>query len=89
MTHSGEPLSASALGCRCCRYYAPEGRRGGQCQKLGAPVRGSWKACSLIVPSFTPAYRERFGNVIPLRRIIPMTKPFSAVTSEAVVVSAR
>jgi hypothetical protein len=89
MTHPVESLRAPALGCRCCHYYAPEGRRGGQCKKLGAPVRGSWAACSLIVPSFTPAYRERLGKVIPLRRIISMTKPYSAVASEAVVVSAR
>ncbi|WP_242032811.1 hypothetical protein [Oscillatoria sp. FACHB-1406] len=38
--------------CRCCQYYKPEGRRGGQCQQLGVPVRGCWKACSIGSPAF-------------------------------------
>ncbi len=40
--------------CRCCRYYQPEGRRGGMCQQLNVPVRGSWKACSLALSPFAP-----------------------------------
>lgn len=42
--------------CRYCRFYQPEGRRGGHCQQLGAPVRGSWKACSLAIPPFAPSW---------------------------------
>ena len=42
--------------CRNCRYFTPEGRRGGVCQQLGAPVRGSWKACSLALPPFAPSW---------------------------------
>ncbi|MBV6623307.1 MAG: hypothetical protein KI793_10285 [Rivularia sp. (in: Bacteria)] len=42
--------------CRNCRHFAPEGRRGGVCQQLGAPVRGSWKACSLAAPPFAPSW---------------------------------
>ncbi|GAB1539223.1 hypothetical protein NUACC21_18890 [Scytonema sp. NUACC21] len=42
--------------CRYCRYYQPEGRRGGMCQQLGAPVQGNWKACSLAVPPFVPSW---------------------------------
>lgn len=42
--------------CRNCRHFAPEGRRGGVCQQLGAPVRGSWKACSLSAPPFAPSW---------------------------------
>lgn len=42
--------------CRNCRFFSPEGRRGGVCQQLGAPVRGSWKACSLAVPPFAPSW---------------------------------
>jgi hypothetical protein len=45
---------AVRLACRYCRHYAPEGRRGGTCQKLGVQVRGSWTACSLVQPSFSP-----------------------------------
>ena len=42
--------------CRNCRFFSPEGRRGGVCQQLGAPVRGNWKACSLAVPPFAPSW---------------------------------
>lgn len=42
--------------CRSCRYYTPEGRRGGNCQQLGVPVRSSWKACSLAIPPFAPSW---------------------------------
>ena len=38
--------------CRYCRYYNPEGRRGGICQQLGVPVQGKWQACSLAIPHF-------------------------------------
>ena len=39
--------------CRYCRYYQPEGRRGGVCDRLEVPVESSWKACSLALPPFT------------------------------------
>ncbi|MDY6937215.1 MAG: hypothetical protein SWY16_06060 [Cyanobacteriota bacterium] len=44
--------------CRSCRYYKPEGRRGGQCHLLGAPVRGGWKACSHAFPPFAPSWEH-------------------------------
>ncbi|GAA6622029.1 hypothetical protein [Scytonema sp. NUACC26] len=44
--------------CRYCRHYQPEGRRGGTCQQLGAPVRGDWKACSLALPPFAPSWES-------------------------------
>lgn len=40
--------------CSRCRFYAPEGRRGGQCSQLGVPVESRWAPCSLAVPVFTP-----------------------------------
>jgi len=46
-------LNQSNLSCRHCRYYRPEGQRGGQCQMLSVPVRGVWSACLLVVPVFT------------------------------------
>ncbi len=42
--------------CRYCHYYKPEGRRGGVCQQLGAPVQSSWKACALALPPFAPSW---------------------------------
>ncbi len=40
--------------CRHCRYYTPEGQRGGTCQLLNVSVKSGWKACSLYVRSFEP-----------------------------------
>jgi hypothetical protein len=44
--------------CRVCRYYQPQGRRGGVCDQLGVPVRASWKACSLALPPFTASWEK-------------------------------
>lgn len=44
--------------CRVCRYYQPQGRRGGTCDQLGVPVRASWKACSLALPPFTTSWEK-------------------------------
>ncbi len=42
--------------CRCCRNYTPEGRRGGICKLLGAPVKANWKACTYASPPFAPTW---------------------------------
>ena len=44
--------------CRHCRYYNPEGRRGGMCQQLGVPVQGKWKSCSLAVSPFASPWDD-------------------------------
>lgn len=49
-------LNPLASVCRSCRFYTPEGRRGGQCQQLGVPVRSSWHACALAIPAFAPSW---------------------------------
>jgi hypothetical protein len=49
-------LNLPTSACRYCRYYQPEGRRGGCCQTLGAPVQGNWKACQLAIPAFGSAW---------------------------------
>jgi hypothetical protein len=49
--------------CRACRYYSHEGRRGGLCQQLGAPVSSQWKACSLAFPAFAPSWEHLEGLV--------------------------
>ena len=53
--------SSSTSACRVCRYYQPEGRRGGVCQQLSVPVRASWKACSLALPPFAPSWETIEG----------------------------
>ena len=50
--------SCLVSSCRSCRYYTPEGRRGGLCQQLGAPVSSHWKACSLAFPPFAPSWEH-------------------------------
>jgi hypothetical protein len=51
-----------SLGCRHCRFYRLEGKRGGQCQMLGVHVRGVWPACVLIVPPFAPSWEAPVEN---------------------------
>ncbi len=53
--------TSSTSACRVCRYYQPEGRRGGVCQQLSVPVRASWKACSLALPPFAPSWETIEG----------------------------
>ncbi len=62
MTTLNPPVSV----CRHCQHYLVEGRRGGQCQQLGAPVLGRWKACQLAIPPFAPSWEDASGS--PLSR---------------------
>jgi len=50
------PLEPSISLCRHCRYYIPEGRRGGQCQKLNVAVKSQWNACSVADAPFLPPW---------------------------------
>jgi hypothetical protein len=56
--------------CRYCRYFNPQGRRGGVCSTLNAPVRGSWKACSLAIPAFVPSW-ESLEDAWSLPVVVP------------------
>ncbi|WP_071518807.1 hypothetical protein [Geitlerinema sp. PCC 9228] len=51
-------LKSSTSACRHCRFYTPEGRRGGHCQQLGVRVGGSWTSCSLALPAFAPTWES-------------------------------
>ncbi len=57
--------------CKYCRYYQPQGRRGGMCQQLGAPVQASWKACSFALPPFAPSW-EKLEDVWSLPDATPV-----------------
>lgn len=80
-----------ASACRYCRYYQPEGRRGGTCQRLGAPVLSHWKACGLALPPFAPSWEslENAWNLTEPIQIAPLTgktttspSPYSPSTYE-------
>ncbi|MGL5509248.1 MAG: hypothetical protein ACRDB1_06490 [Microcoleaceae cyanobacterium] len=51
------------MSCRHCCYFIPEGRRGGQCQRLSAPVESHWGVCSLALPPFAPSW-ETLENIM-------------------------
>lgn len=71
--------------CRCCSHYSPQGRRGGNCQQLGVPVKGCWKACSLATHPFY--HREDINtlenDIVHLEHSLRLTtnRPVSAVKS--------
>ncbi|MBV8885241.1 MAG: hypothetical protein JO235_14770 [Chroococcidiopsidaceae cyanobacterium CP_BM_RX_35] len=56
-----KPLNFLTSACRYCRFYQPEGRRGGVCLSLGVPVQGCWKACVLAKPPFAPTWGSLEG----------------------------
>ncbi|TAF51198.1 MAG: hypothetical protein EAZ61_11160 [Oscillatoriales cyanobacterium] len=68
--------SCLVSSCRACRYYSHEGRRGGLCQQLGAPVSSQWKACSLAFPAFAPSWEHLEG-------LVTLTSP-SAIRHESI-----
>ncbi len=51
-------INFSTSACRYCRFYEPEGRRGGSCQMLGVPVESSWKACAFASPPFETTLKK-------------------------------
>lgn len=56
MFHTPQGVSSSqepaVSKCQHCRFYQPEGRRGGGCEQLGVIVQSSWIACGLAEPPF-------------------------------------
>lgn len=42
----------STSACRYCRFYNPEGRRGGMCSQLNVSVKSHWKSCQFACPVF-------------------------------------
>lgn len=56
--------------CRYCRFYSPEGRRGGTCSQLGVEVESNWKPCQFASPVFQ-------DNWQPLPEIVLLEKSFS------------
>lgn len=68
--------------CRYCRYYQPEGRRGGCCQVLRVSVQGSWKACELSLPAFASSW-ESLKEVMIVPDELALVPTPSTVFSES------
>lgn len=64
-------IDLSTSVCRFCRFYQPEGRRGGSCHKLGVPVQSSWQACSLASSPFETTL-TKLENIFQLKNTIPL-----------------
>ncbi len=64
-------INFATSACRYCRFYEPEGRRGGCCQMLDVPVQGSWKACSFASPPFKTTLRK-LEDIYQLKTSIPL-----------------
>lgn len=58
------------LNCRHCRYYQPEGRRGGSCLKLGVSVLSNWKACLLACSPFTSTLKNLDTTFVSLGKTL-------------------
>lgn len=76
-------LSSSAIACRHCRYFVPEGRRGGSCQLLDAFVQGKWQACSLSIPFFGLVQSKQDSN--SKRDEIQIAHPIEVMPSQQLV----
>ena len=63
-------IDISTSVCRFCRFYEPEGRRGGSCHKLGVPVQSSWQACSLASSPFETTL-TKLEHIFQLKTTIP------------------
>lgn len=72
-------LNSLTSACRYCRYYTPEGRRGGMCQLLGAQVHGGWNACQLAIPAFAPSW-ENLEQMMSLPDAQPLVLGSQPVT---------
>ena len=76
-----QDLSTPISNCRHCRFYQPEGRRGGQCQQLNVTVHGSWQACALVAPPFEGATGEQAEVMTVEVATVVVAEPVVAVSS--------
>ncbi|MGL6344601.1 MAG: hypothetical protein ACRC80_36310 [Waterburya sp.] len=67
-------INFSTSACRYCRFYKPEGRRGGSCQQLGVPVQSSWKACAFASHPFETTFKK-LEDILHLESSIALKSP--------------
>lgn len=83
MQDTSTPISS----CRHCRFYQPEGRRGGQCQQLNVTVQGAWQACGLVEPPFELVARQPEARVVQEVNVVPEVRVVTAITEAPAVLS--
>jgi hypothetical protein len=74
-------INFSTSACRYCRFYEPEGRRGGSCQLLGVSVDSSWKACNFATSPFETTL-EKLENILQLETSIALDSLERALPQE-------
>lgn len=76
-------VHASVSSCRHCRFYQLQGRRGGHCHQLGAPVQAGWNACPLAIPLFLADWELEQPILLPEENIAfePALEPVPVVYS--------
>lgn len=77
-------FTTNVSACRHCRFYQGEGRRGGQCKQLGAPVQAGWSACPLAAPLFAAEWEACQSVVAAGQHLLePVLEPAYEVASAA------
>ena len=67
-------LKGGVSRCGLCRFYSHEGRRGGTCRQLNAPVSAAWDACSLAASPFESSDRQNAAIATQQNRwLVPET----------------
>lgn len=67
-------INFSTSACRYCRFYEPQGRRGGSCQMLSVSVQGSWKACAFASPPFKTTL-TKLEDIFQLKASFSLNSP--------------
>ncbi|NJM96872.1 MAG: hypothetical protein HC800_06490 [Phormidesmis sp. RL_2_1] len=76
--------------CGLCRFYQHEGRRGGRCGQLDAPVDSHWKACCLASSPFSTATESVSEGVVGIAEwsVAKQLAGAAVATAKPMVVSA-
>jgi hypothetical protein len=47
-----KPRPCDQFACNQCRFFQPDGRYHGCCDKINVTVKGEWQACHLALHAF-------------------------------------
>lgn len=75
-------INFSTSVCRYCRFYEPQGRRGGSCQMLNVAVQSNWKACAFASPPFETTL-TKLEDIFQLKTSIPLNSPGKLVSQSS------